>query len=150
MIMIMISGRRLKVDKLEFNKPYLLAHFLSCISRRYELDKTGIEYAIAEALVSIRQIILSIHTSNLESNNTKDAERSYEDFRMISEYLLTFLRKEEKIEFSQDLILSYLDTLTEHDRTNLSKNQQQIIRFTVSWDKSRELDNFKNNKFSEN
>lgn len=138
------------MNKLEFNKPYLLAHFLSCVSRRYELDKTGIDYAIAEALVSIRQIILSIHTSNPETDDIEDAERSYEDFRMISEYLLTFLKKEEKIEFSQDLILSYLDTLTEHDRTNLNKNQQQIIKFTVNWDKSRELDNFKNNKFSEN
>lgn len=136
------------MNKLEFNKPYLLNHYLCNVDRH--LKFASLELSIALSLLPIRQMIISYYTSSLSTDMVDDTKLSWETFGEISSFLISWCEIETGRKPDLNKVQEYLNQLSKQETNYLEEWNDRIANYCNNWDKSRELDNFKNNKFSEN
>jgi len=139
------------MNELKLNRTYLLGHFLSNVDRVMQLQPgLDLEYAVAFCLLPICQMTISYYTSELSDNLEDGANETDTYFKDLSSYLMSFITEVFGRELDIKKVTDILTRLLEEDRVFLSKNKKLLLNYEVNWTKSRELDNFKNQTFSEN
>ena len=141
------------MNELKLNRVYLLGHFLPNVDRLVQSDYFGrfcLEDAVARALLPICQMTVSYYTSELPETQELGAKETDIYFKDLSSYLISFITNVFNKELDTEKVGDILTRLLKEDRMFLNKNEKLLLSYEVNWTKSRELDNFKNQTFSEN